>query len=76
MGSTPMPREIKDGYEAAVYCNRRLPLVQVRIEADIRAAEARGDFVRAYRYSERLYLLERRYWTTAPSGISSYDEFS
>lgn len=71
-----MPRHIKDSYEAAVYCNRRLPLIKARVEADIEAAKARGDLVRAFRYSERLYLVESRFWTTAPSGISSYSDFS
>jgi hypothetical protein len=71
-----MPRHIKDSYEAAVYCNRRLPLVKARVEADIETATSRGDFVRAYRYTERLYLVESRYWTTTPFQVSQYSDFS
>jgi hypothetical protein len=70
-----MPRHVKDSYEAAVYCNHRLPLLRARVEADIKAATARRDFVRAYRYTARLYLVENRYWTTTPSQISQYNDF-
>jgi hypothetical protein len=70
-----MPRQVKDNYEAAVYCNRRLPLVKARVEADMEAATRRGDFVRAHRYAARLDLIESRYWTTNPSRVSSYSDF-
>jgi hypothetical protein len=70
-----MPRQIKDHYEAAAYCNHRLPAIQARIEADIESALARGDFVRAHRYAMRLYLVENRFWTTAPCDVSAYSDF-
>jgi hypothetical protein len=66
-----MPRQVKDEFEAAVYVNRRLPAVEDRIKADIESALARRDFVRAHRYSLRLYLVEERFWTTAPCEVSS-----
>jgi hypothetical protein len=69
-----MPRHVKDGYEAAVYCNRRLPAVQARIEADIESALARRDFERAHRYALRLYLVEERFWTTVPCSVSTYND--
>ena len=69
-----MPRHVKDPYEAAVYCSRRLPAVQARIEADIERALARRDFVRAHRYALRLHLVEDRFWTTAPCDVSAYND--
>ena len=70
-----MPRHLRNSYEAATYCNRRLPLVKARVEADIKAAVARRDFVRAHRYAERLCLVENRYWTAPPLEISQYSDF-
>lgn len=70
-----MPRHVKDRYEAAVYCNHRLPAVKARIEADIETALARRDFVRAHRYALRLYLVENRFWTTVPCEVSTYSDF-
>ena len=70
-----MPRQVKDAYEAAVYCNHRLPAVRSRIEIDIKSALARRDFVRAHRYALRLSLVENRFWTTAPCDVSAYSDF-
>ena len=56
-----MPRHVKDRYEAAVYCNHRLPAVKAGIEADIERALECRDFVRAHRYTQRLYLVENRF---------------
>jgi len=70
-----MPRHVKDRYEAAVYCNDRLPAVKAGIEADIERALERRDFVGAHRYTQRLYLVENRFCTTVPCELSSYSDF-
>lgn len=67
-----MPRQFKDHFEAVVYRNRRLPVVKARIQTDIKSALTRRDFVRAHRYALRLYLVEHRFWTTAPCEISTF----
>jgi hypothetical protein len=72
-----MPRHFKDYFEAAVHCNRRLPAVKARIEADIERACSRGDHARAHRYAGRLSMIERRYWTCSPTeGVSGYSDFA